>query len=243
MRYDRATNQWDIKLNGAPNPDLLVQNGVTRVRDKLEVGNSTACWEKLVTGPQSGDSTLSFGLAGGNVTSIEYDNAIPDLEFTVDGVRRVNISSEGILFDPLDGDQTPLGIYEEDFSALIDYSDSGGADNYQTGGGAVQGRLNLSRVGVVVNCRVQSISGTMTLASPIITPVGAIPARFRPPATFTLPILAIEAGIGGTAVPAMAEVTAAGTFIVYLSNFASFNAAATDIGLFNGSLSWSTTGF
>lgn len=60
LRFDRATKELEYRVNGNPNPDVILKQDGVEVRSKLEFNGGTTNWEHLTSGPDSGDSIITF---------------------------------------------------------------------------------------------------------------------------------------------------------------------------------------
>jgi hypothetical protein len=181
LNYNRNTNTFEFKVSTNPNPDVTITNGVTRVSDKIEIADANTFINKITTGPSNGDVTFQWGVPATNETSCAFDSSLDTLTWTVEGVNRLRLADDGLIVDPTDGNQTPMNYYEETgLFAAIDYTDSGGVDNYQSGGGDVVGLVEFTRVGSIVTMFLGGVVGQFTLGSTIDAVAGALVTRFRP---------------------------------------------------------------
>jgi hypothetical protein len=83
--YDRTANQFQFKIGANPNPDVTIENGITRVSNKLEIANATTFIEKTTTGGSNGD--VQFQLATND--DIVWDSS--------ENILTYNIASNPVL--------------------------------------------------------------------------------------------------------------------------------------------------
>ncbi len=181
IKFDRTGNQFEFKISSAPNPDMVIQNGLVQIRNKLEIADEDTFIDKLTTGPNSGDVTIRFGDTGiSDFTDLLFDFSDVSLTFIIANNNRLKINSLGLNLDPTDSNQTPISYNEDtELFAAFDYTDSGGVDNFQEAAADVTGLVEFVRKDNIVSMLLQGVQGTMTLGSTIDAVAGAVPVRFR----------------------------------------------------------------
>lgn len=202
---------------------------------KVCFGNSTYC-----AFLDSNFPTLQWG--GVNITKTVFDADLDILTWTVNDISRLRLGDTGLIFDPTDSNQSPLSNFQEFLFANADYSDSGGASNYQDSGQDVTGDICITQIGPIVHLHFQGITGTMTLNS-VLAPNMVIPVRFRPSAQTQTAFIINEDGVSGIKQIGVCQIDTNGLIAIGTNGLTDFDSSSTDIGFSSGVATYSTASF
>ena len=162
-----------IRINGAPNPELSVEQTTVTVNNILNIVDTNTSISKTTTGPDANDVTFQYGDNLG-ITKLFYDDSNPSLLY-VKGINRLNITELGIILNPIDNNESPLASHQTHNQSIT----WNGLDLNQTGD------IDIEKIGNVVTIKFQTISGEITIIDHVISSDISTPlaTRFRPTVT------------------------------------------------------------
>lgn len=97
IEYDRTGNEFRIKINGNPNPDFSVKNGIVKARNKFELADSTTYLEKTTTGGNNGNVNIMFNTTKNSF--IQYIHSSTRLQIYLNNLMVVQMLTNSMEFD------------------------------------------------------------------------------------------------------------------------------------------------